>query len=1305
MITMAHNLHILLGDLAEQSVYRFKEYVIKYGKEYKDDKGRTVDNFMRLMLWKDDNLLYEALQSEPDKSVFNPDIDIYTKATLVALKDNINTGGDDLKKQLRFTLKEIFRNTVNVNNPGDDTLHVFIHVPIFIAEAVTRTKLLLDALSETKEQITVDLILINEDLSYLTITDREERIAKTEEFEETAKRSLLELIELRKKNNYGLLQNLILLQNRNENGLSLNLDEVAYANLIGEFALTIASSYHQIYTTTFISAMREKDVLGFGLSMLNFDRYYFVQYLLRRAYKYILDREKVTQSSVDVNKISLEVQERLVNNMHIFTDFYDKEVKPMLIDNEATQNEVTSKIQPKIDEILKGIEQELKSILNDDQLTLPEKKAGLALMFGEDDNLIEGYQYDTDQHILLECYIDFISIFTEANNRLFELPEEAITESGDSIRDYAELSKESGAIVEDITKLIQTIKEKRAEIRTCTNFIRSRNKDIEILTRGVKRAEDSEKLLTTEGFRFGGEVFKVMPANNEQPLKETFVPASLTHLPSQVDLREHFTPIKNQGSLGSCTSFAVVSVCEYLLRRASSKNADINLSELFAYQNARAMMSKERREMGEGTSAYDNITAMGEFGICLEEFHPYVDKNLPEPSEAAKQDALERIVAQAYDVQIDVDHIKAAVAEGYPVVVGLRIFNDLASETGFVPQPTEEQINAPEESGHSMVVCGYSDNERVFIVRNSWGVDFGDRGYLYLPYGYIGDTRLNHSAKIITKINEAEIRVTEGEKKVSVTFNTFNDNVRIAIIQNLISEETIRMNKLKAECEMLIEKYEELTYRKLSNHSKRDTLRKGTEARIDWEIKCLNEKYEEMEIEYGQRVKEYDKDTLGLWIYPSIAVATVLIILSILTFSFDILQFKHWIWGFVGLGILAANYAPLVFSKSSKFVVKAQQSTFDQYKTITLIGWTVGITAITAIYIFFLGFLSAPRNFVDSESGDAAMEIINHYYDLSLEENTVISEADSVTKFTDSIEDIMDKYAVSWLDDKWPMLLLLTSLLYIPYMMALIKRRGIRKGMDEEFNARAQDIINARTNLEIERKTVKLRMYLAGSILDSFTRTTQQLKSQLSNTNFYLNNLRHWRKELDQQEEMVPINSKPFLTLVGNEWLDKFFETSKDSITCDIRLDALLNQIDPDREISEESIIDFENQIKYKLSRELWDSVSDFSIYDYVAGTKTFAYVDNKYCRSLEKLIPDIDTNSLIFIRTQMRASGIDGNYGCKILFRAAPNDEQSRNWSQGSNRLFESGDSIITHDIDSVYKILLIRLEGFNKEEIAMLN
>ena len=89
----------------------------------------------------------------------------------------------------------------------------------------------------------------------------------------------------------------------------------------------------------------------------------------------------------------------------------------MLIDNEATQNEVTSKIQPKIDEILKGIEQELKSILNDDQLTLPEKKAGLALMFGEDDNLIEGYQYDTDQHILLECYIDFISIFTEANNR------------------------------------------------------------------------------------------------------------------------------------------------------------------------------------------------------------------------------------------------------------------------------------------------------------------------------------------------------------------------------------------------------------------------------------------------------------------------------------------------------------------------------------------------------------------------------------------------------------------------------------------------------------------------------------------------------------------------------------------------------------------------------------------------------------------------------------------------------------------------------------------------------------------------
>ena len=220
--------------------------------------------------------------------------------------------------------------------------------------------------------------------------------------------------------------------------------------------------------------------------------------------------------------------------------------------------------------------------------------------------------------------------------------------------------------------------------------------------------------------------------------------APTTPLPGYVDLRDWASLIEDQGNLGSCTANAIAGQIELIQRKANlSKGRDV--SRLFIYYQERLL---------EGTIRYDNgayirdgIKACYTWGAPLENLWPYViNRFTVKPSTAAYNDAKRRKVT-SYQKCTNFAAVKSALAAGYPVTVGFDVYDSFEgaenTNTGMMPYPntsTEQYLG-----GHAVCIVGYNDilAGGRFICRNSWGRNWGNNGYFYMPYQVIQNANMS----------------------------------------------------------------------------------------------------------------------------------------------------------------------------------------------------------------------------------------------------------------------------------------------------------------------------------------------------------------------------------------------------------------------------------------------------------------------------------------------------------------------------------------------------------------------------------
>lgn len=195
-----------------------------------------------------------------------------------------------------------------------------------------------------------------------------------------------------------------------------------------------------------------------------------------------------------------------------------------------------------------------------------------------------------------------------------------------------------------------------------------------------------------------------------------------SNLPVKVDWRPYLTPIKNQGHCGSCTAFGTIGVWEGLIKIFYQKEIDLSEQDLLACSGGSCEYGNQMPPVLDRTTV----------GVCLEECCPYLAVTT-----FCGQGRCDNWWENGWKTKewkqiTDVTEMKKELCNG-PLVGVMAVHESFLhyKEGVYHSLGDSDQI----VGYHCIGIVGYDDEKQAWLLRNSWGIEWGMKGYCWIKYG------------------------------------------------------------------------------------------------------------------------------------------------------------------------------------------------------------------------------------------------------------------------------------------------------------------------------------------------------------------------------------------------------------------------------------------------------------------------------------------------------------------------------------------------------------------------------------------
>lgn len=212
-------------------------------------------------------------------------------------------------------------------------------------------------------------------------------------------------------------------------------------------------------------------------------------------------------------------------------------------------------------------------------------------------------------------------------------------------------------------------------------------------------------------------------------------------LPRSVSLKRFAPTPLHQGSQGSCVGWASAYAAQTILEAQATGKAPNQIAFSPAY-----LYNQIHLENCDGAYMLEAMRAMQQNGglpFRQFEYDERTCENYPDRTDIGQGQAFRikgfnRLTLGANNYKPDITAIKQNLAQGAPVVIGAMVGGTFMSRMlgQKLWQPTSGDYSMRGFGGHAMCVTGYDDDLEggAFQIMNSWGTDWGDRGFCWMRY-------------------------------------------------------------------------------------------------------------------------------------------------------------------------------------------------------------------------------------------------------------------------------------------------------------------------------------------------------------------------------------------------------------------------------------------------------------------------------------------------------------------------------------------------------------------------------------------